>query len=531
MITDAAIRWRVLRGSASNYAGRFAGLVVWFFLTPFVLRRLGPSDFGLWVLASALVGYGSLLDLGIGGAITKYVAEYRARGELAHARSLIATSLWLYTGLGLVTLVLTFALAPVLPDLLQLADMDRSTATGFVLLVGATVAITLPCIAAGAVLEGWQRYDLTSLATTVASVFAALATLAVLLSGGGVLAVVGINIPSTLVAQAVTLRCISRVAPELRFGREAPSRSMVKLLVTFGGVLLVGRVSKRLKSRTDELVIAAVLPISFVTPYAVAHKLSDLAQNLTDQFMRVLLPLASELHASDDRDRLRAMYTAGTRLTLVIFVPMACTLIILARPILAAWVGADYADYAPLVVILTLAGLIDTAQWPAVSILQGMARYRPVGLMAIGSALANLGLSLVLVRPFGLTGVALGTLIPTCVEGFLFVTPYAMRVMRVGPADLFGKSLAPALLPAVPLVLLLAACAPFVPAALPVIACVVAGGALVYAVAYLLLGATSAERQLCRHVLVLALTFAKERVARPRVDASVKSKPPARTPG
>ncbi|MBV9580865.1 MAG: oligosaccharide flippase family protein [Chloroflexi bacterium] len=506
----------MLRSSASNYAGRFAGLIVWFFLTPFVLRRLGPSDFGLWVLGSALIGYGSLLDLGIGGAITKYLAEYRARGDLTRARSLVITALWVYTGLGLATLVLTVVLAPVLPQLLQLPETDRSTATGFVLLVGVTVAITLPCITAGAVLEGLQRYDLTSLATTASSLFGALATVTVLLAGGGVLAAVSINIPATLVAQVVSVWSISRVAPELGFGRGTPTRGMVRLLVSFGGVLLVGRLSKRLKTRTDELVIAAVLPISFVTPYAIAHKLSDLAQNLTDQFMRVLLPLASELHATDEHDRLRALYTAGTRLTLVICVPMACTLIILAKPILTAWVGASYADEGGLVTILTVASLIDTAQWPAVSILQGMARYRPVALISICSALANLGLSLALVHPFGLVGVALGTLIPTSVEGLLLVTPYALRVLRLGPADVLGKSVAPALLPALPMVLVLAAVEPFLPPSLLVLALAAGGAGLMYAAVYLLWCATSAERDLSRQLLALALTFARARVRWPR---------------
>jgi O-antigen/teichoic acid export membrane protein len=69
--------------------------------------------------------------------------------------------------------------------------------------------------------------------------------------------------------------------------------------------------------------------------------------------------------------------------------------------------------------------------WPAASIIQSMARHRPLAAMSLGSGLANLGLSVALVHRYGLTGVALGTLIPTSVECIGFGLPYALRVVGV----------------------------------------------------------------------------------------------------
>ena len=85
---DGAIRRRVMVGTASNYAGQIIAFASLFFLTPFILRHLGAATYGLWVLVSSIVAYGSVLDLGVWGAIIKYVAEYRARGEADTARAL-----------------------------------------------------------------------------------------------------------------------------------------------------------------------------------------------------------------------------------------------------------------------------------------------------------------------------------------------------------------------------------------------------------------------------------------------------------
>jgi O-antigen/teichoic acid export membrane protein len=241
-----------------------------------------------------------------------------------------------------------------------------------------------------------------------------------------------------------------------------------------------------------------------------------LAQLLTDQLMKVLLPLASELHAEDDRARLRSLYFASTRLTLAILLPVGCTLIILTRPILTAWVGAPYADYGHLVIILTLASLITTSMWPAASILQSMTRHRPLAAMSLGSGLVNLALSVALVHRFGLTGVALGTLIPTAAECLGLVLPYAMRVIGASASQVFKEIFSPALLPAVPMVIALYILQRAIePSSLLYILLIAGLGLLVYVVSYLGMGASKLERQAYRSLAMGTVRFVEARFKQP----------------
>ena len=71
---------RVLFNTATNYVAKILFLATGFVLTPFLLRHLGQTTYGLWVLVNSVVTYGGLLDLGIGAAVIKFMAEYRARG-------------------------------------------------------------------------------------------------------------------------------------------------------------------------------------------------------------------------------------------------------------------------------------------------------------------------------------------------------------------------------------------------------------------------------------------------------------------
>src|SRR6185295_17319773 len=95
----------LMRSTASNVAGQIVVLGVWFGLTPFIVHRLGATEYGLWVLVASLIAYGNLLDLGVGAAVTKYVAEFRARGRSEEASDLIATALCIYSVVGLLVVL------------------------------------------------------------------------------------------------------------------------------------------------------------------------------------------------------------------------------------------------------------------------------------------------------------------------------------------------------------------------------------------------------------------------------------------
>jgi O-antigen/teichoic acid export membrane protein len=507
---NAGISQRIIRSTFANYLGQIVTFGTGFVMTPFILHQIGPTSYGLWLLVGAVMAYGRLFDLGITDAVIKYTAEYRARGEGAQARSLIATALSIYTVVGLVVFILAMLLAPFFPILFNVPPGDQATATWLVVLMGLAAGVSIPCATTYSVLAGLQRFDLINVIGISGTLLTAGATVAVLLLGGGPVGMVAVSIPITLLMQVPMIWFIYRSAPELRFGWRGASRGLVRTVFSFSSSVFVIQVSGQLRAKTDEIVIGAFLPIIAVTPYALAHKLSDIAQSLSSRFLKVLLPIASELHAEDDRTRLQGLYTASTRLALASFLPVGGVVVLLAQPLLTLWVGAAYASYAHLVTILTIASLIDTSQWPAGSVLQGMAKHRRLAIFSIGSGLVNLGLSLALVRPLGVTGVALGTLIPTSIECFVFIMPHTMRILNISGRRMITEAFLPALLPAVPMIIVVYLLQALIPiSSWLALACVAGIGLIVYVIGYLSFGASAVERQTWNGLAFSAWHFAR----------------------
>jgi O-antigen/teichoic acid export membrane protein len=483
-----------LRSTASNVIGYAVTVGIWFVLTPFILHRLGASAFGLWALVGSLAAYGSLLDLGVGAAVTKYVAELRARGEFQQAAQLVATALRIYCCLAALLVAASLPLAFVLPDVLNVPAAQREDARWVVALTGLGLAVQLPATTAYAVLRGLQRYDLINLIGVSASVGLAASSVAVLLLGGGVIGLVAVGIPVTLLSQLPMIVGIRRTEPNLHLVFRGARRSMVRTVASFSASLFIINGAGVVKTKTDELVIAGALPLARVAPYSIARRIAELPTLLTYHFVRILMPLASQLHGEGDSNRLKALFVGSARVALGLFIPVAAALIVLASPLLTAWVGARYAGDADIVVILISAGLLDILLWPAASMLQASSGHRMLAWFAAVSALINRVLSLALVRGMGVAGVALGTLIATGLEAAM-VLPYAMRRYEVTAGTFLRSVMMPALLPAAPSVAVLVLLrATIEPTAFPAIILVGAVGGLVYVACYLSFPASAQER-------------------------------------
>ena len=493
-------RKRVLIAATTGWAATALSIAVRIFLAPFVIHRLGNTDYGLIALVGSFAAQGALLDLGIGPAVTRHVAAYHAQKDYDSAHSLIATALVLYCGIGLVALVIGLVIAAFFPDIFNVPADERHIAVTVAMLGVVNIAISIPCATARAVLNGLHKYGQANALTSAWGLLAAAVTVAILLSGGGVVALVASSIPITLAIQAVTVWCVLRGAPELRFGFRGARRDMVGVLWSFSLSMFVIDVAYNLQTRISEMIVGFFLPVSEVTPYSVARKASEMPQVLVGPFLGAFIPVSSHLHTEGNTAQLKSLYLVGSRIHLALLVPAASVFIALAGPILALWIGPAYAEYGPLVVILTVACVVEHSHWPGGGIIQGMVRHQPLAIAVSCAGVSVLILSILLVRPYGLLGVAVGTLVPTVALALGFVWPYTARTVGVSLGDVVRQVAAPALLPAVPMAAVYYAIDVFIgPATLAAVGATAIVGGAIYFLFYLVFFAGNVERDIIRN--------------------------------
>ncbi|SHJ16338.1 Membrane protein involved in the export of O-antigen and teichoic acid [Mesonia phycicola] len=68
-------------GALISYLSIFVTNISGLLLTPYIIRRLGTSEYGVYVLVGSIIAYLSVLDFGLNNAVAKYVTKYRLKSE------------------------------------------------------------------------------------------------------------------------------------------------------------------------------------------------------------------------------------------------------------------------------------------------------------------------------------------------------------------------------------------------------------------------------------------------------------------
>jgi O-antigen/teichoic acid export membrane protein len=480
-----SLKIQALRNIGSSWFGLGVSLAVGFFLSPYILHRLGDDAFGLWILVFSFTGYYGLFDLGIRSSIVKYVAQYTAANDHEGLARVINTSLFTYSCVALILLVATFVSSLYIDRLFHVSPAFLPTARLLFLMGGSAVALGFPLGVFGGILEGLQKFYLLNLTQVVSTVLRAVLIVLALRHGRGLLAVALITVTLPLAASVLYIAIARRFIP-IQLGREFVDRPSLRQLMGYGLVTFIIIVADQLRFQTDAVIIGIFLSASAITFFSIGSKLAEYAVAPVHSMADIFLPMASHFDASKDMDRLRQVLIEGNRFCAFTMFPICAMLIVLGKSLIEVWVGPKYVSSYVILVLLLVPKALYRAQAASTRMLFGMAKHRPLAAAAILEGVANLIISIALIRPFGIIGDALGTTIPLLATSLLFLPLYLCRLLQVRVRTFLSRAYLPPLFLCTPLVAVLLLLQHWFQArTYPQLLIQVAAGGLVYSVGLL----------------------------------------------
>lgn len=438
-------RRRMFVNAAANALGFVVQVVVTFHLCPILVHGLGRERFGLWSLVDSILAYLTLLDLGVAASVVRYVARFDAAGDRDRLNRVFSTSLCLFAAAGGVALVLAVGAAGLIgyfsvpPNLL-------GEVRGMMLLLGINLAVGLPCGVFASVLDGLGRFPAKTAVRTAGLLVRGGLMLIVLARGGGLAELAVVITVCNLTEHAGMAVAAWIYLPQLRFSFRLADRETFHSIRSYSIDAFVAMVAGRVLFQTSALVIGGFLGPAPITPFALANRLVDYAKNALRTATTTLTPIVSAAEARRDHDTIRRVLLDVTRWVLWVVVPVEAGLLLLGHAFLTLWLGAEDAEASyPTLVILSVPLALAMAQSVASRIFYGTGRLRWFTRLVVAEAIANLLLSLLLVGPLGIEGVALGTAIPSVI-GCILTTAYACRVVGVNGWDYLRRACLPPIL-------------------------------------------------------------------------------------
>lgn len=485
----------IARNVSTRYVAIATEALLGIIVLPLNLAFLGPSAYGLWMLTASITAYFSILDLGYSGAVVKFVAQYRARRDSLALNEILSTAFIVFATCGAVIYLIALGVSFFLGDIFQLTPDQVHTGRVVLLIVTAHVSTATAFSVFGGVINGFQRYDLNNLVGALNAVVVSIVNVAVLALGYGLIELVA----ATTIVRIATLLIYRanayRVFPELRIRPSLFRRARLGELTGFSIYMAVIEWALKLNYSVDALVIGAFLGTSAVAIWTVGQRIAEITQRLSNQLNEILFPAVVDSDAAERLDQLQMIFVQGTRLSLATVVPLGAGIILLAGPLVRAWVGPSFAASVPVLQILTVVVIVRVGTATASTLLKGAGRHRFLAVATGATALANLALSVALVKPLGLLGVALGTLIPIGFTSLMIIFPAGCRRVGLSLPRALGRAVWPAAWPAAIMALYLFGMRSLVPDSLILLGVELGSAGLLYGVLFLFFGVDATERR------------------------------------
>jgi O-antigen/teichoic acid export membrane protein len=422
---------QILRNVGSSWFALAVNVVVGIFLSPYILHRLGDVAFGLWILIFSLTGYYGLFDLGIRSSIVRYVAKYTATNEQEELNRLVNTAMFSYSGIAVVAIIVTLIAAYYVNSIFRIPGGSVATARWLLLMVGVSVSLGFPLGVFGGILEGMQRFYLLNFTSVSSTLLRSVLIVVALQHGRGLLTVAFITVCFPLLNQLVNAFAVFRHM-RLRLDPQYVNRSTLRQIASYSGTTFLIIVAGRLRLKTDALVIGTFMSAAAITYFTIGSRLVDYSSELVSSLAQIFVPMSSQSHAKGDVDGLRKMLVLGNRACASIIFPITAIFTILGKSVIEVWVGPKYiASSYPVLLVLLYPTTLMLAQYSSGRILWGMAKHQTWAWVALAEGASNLILSVILVRPYGILGDAIGTAIPLACSMIFFLPQHLCRLVGI----------------------------------------------------------------------------------------------------
>ena len=424
----------MLRNIGSTWIVVVVTMAATYVLTPFIIESLGREGYGVWTLITALTGYLSLFALGVPMASVRFLAQHVAERDVAKINQVIGSCAGLYLMIGGGVLALGGALTLFFLQLVDVPSTLQAAAPLALALMTVQVSAGFIGLLPEGILMAHHDFVLRNLVRL-----------------GGVLLRLGLTVSllwwnASLVTLAVDqLASISfdfgvcwllerRRYHGVRINLAIFNTGALRRVFSFSVYVLLLGAGTRLIFETDALVLGAFRGVGDIAYYAVANSLVVYVMDFVLAIAAVVAPMATRLQTEGRLDDLREVFLKWSKVAFTLTILVAAFLFVLGPRFIGWWIDPSFEQPSGTVLqILVISSLVFLpVRGVALPTLMGLGKPKVPAVAFLLTGVANLILSIALVKPLGLAGVALGTAIPNVVFA-LVVLGLACRELSISP--------------------------------------------------------------------------------------------------
>lgn len=398
-------------GAILSYLSLFLGTFIQILYTPIMLRLLGQSEYGLFTLANSVIGYLGVLDLGLGNAIVRYTAKYRALDDKEGEYNLNGMLVIAYSIISVVVITAGLIIVSNTQTIFSnsLSVHEQSTIKTLIMIMVFNMAISLPFGIFGAIVTAYEKFTFQKILGIIKSIVNPFVMLPLLFMGyksvGMAMATTFINILYILVN---VYYCFKVLKIKIRFNNI--DLSLFKEIFGYSFFVFLNMIVDKLYWGTDQLILGVVSGTTMVSIYAIGSQLNTYYMTFSTAISGMFLPRITQMVTRNASDKeISNLFIKIGRIQYIILAFIICGFILIGQEFIDIWAGQGYdmSYYIALAVMFPLT--IPLIQNLGLSILQAKNMHKFRSNLYIVIALVNLIISIPLAKILGGFGCALAS--------------------------------------------------------------------------------------------------------------------------
>lgn len=425
-------------GSLLSYGQMALGILIGLLYTPFMMRLLGQSEYGLYNTVSSTISMLSILSLGFNSSYIRYYSQYKLHGDKKKIDSLNGLFMLIFIIIGVVALgcglFLTANLEMVFSE--GLTAQEYRTARVLMLLFSINLGLSFPMSVFTSIISAHERYVVLKLLAMMKTVVGPLASLPLLLLGQGSIAMVSVTLGISLLTDLIYFIYVRRKL-HCRFVFRDFEKGLFRQLLVFTSFIALNLIVNEVNTNIPKFLLGRYQGTAAVAVYAAGYQLYQYYMTFSTSISGVFTPrvhrLVQDNWSNPDRQRqvLTDLFVKVGRIQYLVLGMIASGFILFGKPFIAFWAGEGYEDAYYVTLLLMLPSTIALTQNVGIEIQRAMNRHKFRSIVYIFMAVINLAVAIWLCQLYGTIGATIGTAVSLIVANGLVMNIYYHKRCQV----------------------------------------------------------------------------------------------------
>lgn len=420
-------------GAILSYVSIIASTVISLIYTPFMIKSLGQSEYGLYSLINSVIGYLTLLDLGFGNAIVVYTSRYRAQKKYEEEKKLHGMFFVIFCIIGLISgiggIILYFNVDNLFGSTMSTLELQKAKIMMLILTFNLVVSFIFNIYSC--ILNAYEKFIYQKVISILNTILRPIIMIPLLFLGfKSITMVIVITLLNILVLLSNYIYCRKKLNIKIKY--MGFDKILFKTILGYSIWIFLGVIADKVNWSVDQFVLGAVSGTVAVSIYSVASNLNSLFINLSTAISGVLLPKMSKMIANKaSTDEITNEFIKVGRIQYLIIFLMASGFVLFGKEFIIAWVGNKFITSYYVALLLILPMCIPLIQNLGLSIMQAMNKFKFRTIAMAVMSIFNIILSIFFAKLYGPIGSAIGTAISLIIVNIIIINIYYYKVIKI----------------------------------------------------------------------------------------------------